>query len=298
LFLYRANFFEVFVGDFLSLEAGFMLKKFFLTLGCNNFFFVDDFIGNADFRYFYLLNTTFTVLEQFVNVCFIGTNLRLEAPLLNVRLRKAFLATSYFKAYSLGCSINYMTYPVHNFGTTIKTYLKFLDGKLFLLRELFIFDYYNLAYAFGVNVNLHFFIGSAVFRRLDGFDLLSALLQFVTNARLSFSFLHIISLKMGRICASELALVTPLSIGWLKVRYDKLISSCIYLCGVDYSLLTMPFSQLFRVSYVIFQGSFANSEFKFLVDILLPVNVYTENSLSYLNLEGKLRQTNSAVRTS
>jgi len=113
------------------LEAAFMLKKFFLNLGCNNFLFVDDFISNGDFRFSHLLNATLAVLEQFVNVCFIGTNLRLEAPLLNVRLRKAFLAIPFFKAYSLGSSINYLTYPVQNVGNTIRAYYQFLEGKLF-----------------------------------------------------------------------------------------------------------------------------------------------------------------------
>jgi len=280
------------------LEAAFMLKKFFLNLGCNNFFFVDDFVSNGDFRFSYLLNTTLVALEQFVNVCFIGTNLRLEAPLLNVRLRKAFLAISAFKAYSLGSSINYLTYPVQNLGNTVKTYYQFLEGKLFFLRELFIFDYYNLAYTFGVNVNLQIFIGSSVFKRFDGFDLLSALLQFFMVFKLSFSFLHIISLKMGRICAFEVGLPSSLSMQRFKGYFYNLVPSLIYLCGVDYSLIPMYFSQLFQGSYIIFQGSFVNPEFKVLLDILLPTNVYTENSLSYLNLEGKLRQTNRAVQTS
>lgn len=77
----------VYYGWYLSLEAAILLKNFFESFGCSNYFNNDNYLMSSDFRFYYLLNSTVVNLETFGNVLFLGTNLRLEAPLLNSRLR-------------------------------------------------------------------------------------------------------------------------------------------------------------------------------------------------------------------
>lgn len=71
------------------------------------------------------MNSTLIELENKNRLLFIGTNVRFEAPLLNARLRKAFLINYDFKAYSIGLGINYLTFPVLNLGILLRFYYNF-----------------------------------------------------------------------------------------------------------------------------------------------------------------------------
>jgi hypothetical protein len=63
-----------------------------------------------------------------------------------------------FKAYSLGLSVNYLTYPVLNLGCSIKSLVFFLEGRLFGLLSIFS-DYYNLQQFNFQKLSLHIFVG-------------------------------------------------------------------------------------------------------------------------------------------
>ncbi len=116
LYLFKNNFIECFFGSFLDLETGITLKYFLNNFGCSRIWSLDDFFSFVDFRCYFQLNETLIDIERKNNILFVGTNLRLEAPLLNARIRKSYLTNSLFNAYSFGLSINYLTYPVLNLG--------------------------------------------------------------------------------------------------------------------------------------------------------------------------------------
>ena len=116
LYLFKNNNIESFCGSFIDLESGITLKHFFNNFGCSNIWFLNDFASNFDFRFFFELNDTLVNIENKNNILFVGTNLRLESPLINARIRKSYLNNSSFNAYSFGLSINYLTYPVLNIG--------------------------------------------------------------------------------------------------------------------------------------------------------------------------------------
>ena len=54
-FMYKSNFIEIFIGEYLSLESAFSLKKVFTNFGVCNFFYSGDFVNVCDFRFYYLL---------------------------------------------------------------------------------------------------------------------------------------------------------------------------------------------------------------------------------------------------
>lgn len=57
LSFYKKNFIEVFIGEYLSLESAFFLKKLFTNFGCFNSFYSGDFVNVCDFRFYYSLMT-------------------------------------------------------------------------------------------------------------------------------------------------------------------------------------------------------------------------------------------------
>ena len=72
-------------------------------------------------------------LEVLNHVLFIGTKLRLESPLMNVRLRKSFLNNN-TKFYSLGFAINYLTFPVINLGNSVSSLKLLLQVSMVIIK--------------------------------------------------------------------------------------------------------------------------------------------------------------------
>lgn len=119
MYVYKNNFIESYCGPFLDIESAISLKYFFNNFGCSNIRYVNDFCSFLDFRIFFQLNDTLINIENKTNILFLGTQLRLEAPLINARLRKSYLNNVLFSAYSFGLSVNHLTYPVLNLGIVL-----------------------------------------------------------------------------------------------------------------------------------------------------------------------------------
>lgn len=176
--------------------------------------------------------------------------MRFEAPLLNARLRKSYLTKIDFQAFSIGFSLNYLTFPVLNLGNSIKLLLLLLEGRLYNISKLIIKDYYNLKYFNILNYNnLNIFIGSFFLERLDGNNLINSLLIFLKNLSLSYNNLHIISKDLGRLISSELGGFFVQS-SYLLNLYDNK-NLFIYLCGVDLDKF-----KFLKSTFIIFQGFF------------------------------------------
>jgi hypothetical protein len=96
----------------------------------------------------------------------------------------------------------------------------------------------------------------SLFQRFDGYDILSSLLNIFSISQISLNYLHIIDLKMGRICSMEFGLLLPLNYFTIQRRLCINFSSFLYLCGVDFESCYKFFPTKF--SFVVFQGSFHN----------------------------------------
>jgi hypothetical protein len=183
----------------------------------------------------------------------LGTNLRVEMPLLNSRLRKNYLSTNkHLPVYSLGLSIDYLTYPVINMGNSILSLKNLLEGKNNFLRELCLGDFFSLSL-----LNFRFipynapkiFIGSAFLNRVDGnsvFNAVTSAFGRLLNGSLSSSYLNVISHYLGKISASEIGFLPSINTNY--AFNNKLSFS--YLCGVD------NFSVLEPSAFLVYQGIF------------------------------------------
>lgn len=296
LFLNRKNFINSIIGNFIDLESSLCMKSFFSSFGCSNIFFLNENKPSFDLRYSYLLNVTLVGLERLDTVLLIGCNPRLEVPLLNTRLKKNYSKNSKFKAYSIGLSLNYTTFPVRNLGNSVKTLLNFLEGKVFKLYNYIYKNYLNFSFLgkdlqniYKSKINL--FLGSSALVRFDSSSLINGILYFLDKLGLNYNNLNLIYRYSGRINALDAGLINNKN-NFLKLRSLKSFN---YFCGVDID--SFNFNTINKNSFNVYQGSFYPMDFDKLsyLNLILPVNIFIEESNSYLNLEGRLRKMNKVI---
>jgi len=217
----------------------------------------------------------------------IGFNPRLELPLLNSYLRKNYLNNLNFKIYSIGFSLDYLTYPVINLGSSIKSLYKFLLG-LSLINNYFLYNNYYNHYFFNFKTVLSFylFVGSSNLIRIDSDFLLNSLFSFFFEFKLPINNLNIINRHLGRLSFSELGLTQGIK---LKSKFLKSLNSFNFLVGLD----NINFVKKTNIN--VYQGFFYISNFFENINLILPSSIFSENILSFLNLEGRFRNTNKAV---
>lgn len=165
------TFFYSLCGPFLDLETVVSTKIFLNSFGCSNFNYQFNYDLVFDFRFSFLLNSTIIGLEDIFSCFFLGLNLRMEIPLLNVRLRKSFLKNDNFLlAFSLGFSLDNVSYPIINFGNNLGIFKKILTGhfeflNFFLLKDFISLKFFN--FKFMLYDNFTFFLGNSVISRFD-----------------------------------------------------------------------------------------------------------------------------------
>ena len=130
---------DIFCNAFINIELSYILKYLFNKIGCLNINYFENLKNNPDLRYTYLLNNTIKSLNNITEIFLIGSNPRLELPLLNSYIRKSYLNNLNFKVYSIGTGLNYLTYPILNIGSSIKNLYKFLYS-LSIVNKYFLFD--------------------------------------------------------------------------------------------------------------------------------------------------------------
>ena len=209
---YSFKFLESFCGPFSDLDTVSTLKFFFNSFGSSNLNYFDNLKTNFDFRFLFLLNNSLFSLEKSNVVLLLGSNLRLESPILNSRLRKNFLnkkkSTLFF---SIGLSLVYLTFPVINMGNNLSFLKTFIESKYSSIRYFFISDFLNfnlLNFNFKFLNKISVFGGMSLLTRLDSSAILNSLFYFFKKL---FSFntffnLNFISVNLGRISAMELVL--------------------------------------------------------------------------------------------
>jgi len=121
------------VGDLVDVESMYMFKKFFKdVLSSDNIDFrPTNYHIDTSHKANYLFNTSIARLEEADLVVLVGTNPRLEATILNARIRKAYLARK-TKVYSIG-DVGELTYPHENVGSSFSAIGEILakNGKIY-----------------------------------------------------------------------------------------------------------------------------------------------------------------------
>lgn len=134
------------IGKHADLESTYLLKKLIHKMGSNDIYLnrfsllqkknkqekkyhlTYESVLSSDLRENYLLNTQLTGFEKTDFCLLIGCNPRFEAPLLNLRLRKAHLQKG-LKVFSIGSNDYNLTYPYEKIGNDFNSFVRLIEGR-------------------------------------------------------------------------------------------------------------------------------------------------------------------------
>ena len=262
------------VGDLVDVETMYMFKKFFKdVLSSDNIDFREtNYFIDPSHKANYLFNTSIARLEEADLVVLVGSNPRLEAPIINARIRKAYLARK-TKVYSIG-DVDDLTYPHENVGSSFSVIAEILgkNGKIYnslksAKKPVFIIGESGLAGSNGE------FVLETVKKILKENN-------FLNNEWNGLNILHKNASSVGAIY-----------LNLLKSNFlDKLNddnSKLVYLLGADKIEINT------KNKFIIYQGSHGGQNSKF-ADVILPCGAYTEKQGLYVNTEGRVQNANKA----
>jgi NADH-quinone oxidoreductase subunit G len=267
-------------GDMVDAEALIALKDLMTGLGSPNLECRQD-GGKFDpgARGGYLFNSTIVGIDQADAFLIVGANPRWEAPLINARIRKRFLALrENFKAAVIGASLD-LTYPYEYLGAGPQTLADVADGK------------HPFAEVLKNAKNPMIILGSGAVARADGaaIQALAAKIDVAREGWNGFNFLH---RAAGRVGALDLGFVPGEGGRDLDGILDgagKGEIEVVYLLGADEFDTTKLGS-----AFVIYQGHHGDAG-AHRADVILPGAAYTEKNATYVNTEGRAQMARLAV---
>src|SRR6266567_2003249 len=234
-------------------------------------------------RQTYLFNSTIAGVEAADAVLLVGANPRWDAPVLNARIRKAWLASG-VKVANLGAAVD-LTYPVQQLGTDIAVLEQIADGR------------HDFAKVLTEAKRPMIVLGSGVLTRKDGAAILNLAARIArdtgmigpagTHAEGGWNGFNILHTAASRVAALDLGFlpgagardVARIVDGAQKGEIDF-----IYLLGAD----EFDVAHLGR-AFVVYQGSHGDAGAHH-ADVILPGAAYTEKDGLYTNFEGRVQR--------
>ncbi len=271
-------------GDLAGAEEMFAVKDLFQRLGSKNIDCRQDGarlepnLGRAS----YLFNTTIEGLEQADAILLVGTNPRVEAALLNARIRKRWRQGGLSVAL-VGEGAN-LTYPYDHLGKTPQALAAVADG--------------TSAFAGVLRAARHpvVIVGAAATARDDGRALLGTAariaLQAMEGKDASWRSFNVLHTAASRVAGLDLGFVPQ--DGGLDVRgmlnaAGNGALDLVWLLGAD----EIDMNRLGQ-AFVVYQGSHGDAG-AHRADVILPGAAYTEKSATFANTEGRVQMTKRAV---
>jgi NADH-quinone oxidoreductase subunit G len=236
---------------------------------------------DASDRASYLLNTGIAGLAQAGVVLMIGTNPRHEAPLVNTRLRQAYLNKG-AQMFNVGAAFD-LTYPVTQLGTNPQVLAEIASGK------------HAVAEALKNAKNPVVLIGAGALARADGEAVLATAKQIATNCNVvregwnGFNMLHSAAARVGALDVCFVPQKGGLDMAGIVDAASKEEVKLVYLLGVDE--IDMAY---FGGAFVVYQGHHGDIG-AHRADVVLPGAAYTEKNAFYVNTEGRVQETRRAV---
>lgn len=259
-----------FTGDLTDLESMMVLKDLVQSLDGEVYSTTISSTLGSDLRLNYLTNTSISGLEDADIVLLLGTNPRLEAPLLNLRLRKSVLLGK-TEVYSIG-SPGDLTYKISHIGNSLLTLKDIADGNHFVFQALQRAK--KPALIIGESFIKH---GRPLFGLIHSIAARTNLLQDNWNG------LNVLHTSSGSIAALDL--------GLSSYENAKDLIDVAYILNVDD--LEALANIRSKSKYIIYQGHHGDAGASH-ADLILPGSAYTEKSSTYLNTEGRPQRTKLA----
>ena len=240
------------IGDLVPVEAAFGLKNLIEGLGGNVECRTDKARLPIDSRFGYVGNATIEDIDGAKFIQLIGTNPREEAPVLNARIRKAWLNGANIGL--VGEAVD-LTYEYAHVGTD-RAALDSIVGK----------DYGAVKDAPSVVI-----VGQGALREADGLAVLAAAQKLAEDTGSKLMILHTAAARVG---AMDVGAVTE---GGVEAATNG--AEVIYNLGADEV-------EIDAGSFVIYQGSHGDRG-AHRADVILPAAAYTEENGLFVNTEGR-----------
>ena len=263
-------------GDQCDAEAMMALKDLMTALGSAHIDCRQDGAKlPAEPRAAYLLNSTIAGLETADAVLLVGTNLRWEAPLVNTRLRKAWMQNS-LKAAAIGPDVD-LTYPVEYLGAGPDTLAAVADGSNAFAEVLKNAERPAII------------VGMGALARPDGAAILATARKIADDYGLvrddwnGFNVLHTAAARVGGLDLGFTPGTDGRDVEHILAGASSGDIDVVYLLAAD----EFDTSRL-GDAFVIYQGHHGDAG-AHRADVILPGSAYTEKSGTYVNTEGRVQ---------
>jgi NADH-quinone oxidoreductase subunit G len=267
----------ILLGDLVSAEEAYSIKQLAVALGIQNIDCRQDGspLGEKGGRAGYLFNTGIAGIEQADGLVLIGSNPRVEAPVLNARIRKRWLRGN-FPVAVIGETAD-LTYDYTYLGAGAESLARLTEHIPSTIEK------------------PAFIIGHGAVARADGTAILSLTIRAaqaigaVKDGWNGFNVLHTAAGRVGalEVCAlpgeggkGTTAILAAAARGELDV---------LWLAGAD-EIDTSALGETF----VIYQGTHGDAG-AHRADVILPGAAYTEKSATFVNTEGRPQMTRRAI---
>ena len=261
-------------GDICDAESMLALKDLMASLGSANVDCRQDGARlDASRRDFYTFNTSIAGIEEADAVLLIGTNPRKEAPVLNARIRKAFVARG-IPVGVIGSETD-LTYRAQQLGNDPTVINALNDGS------------HPFADTLKNAKNPLFIIGQGALARPDGSAVLAAAWRLagtmgaLTPEWFGFNVLHTAAARVG-----------GLDLGFVPGPNGKSVAQMLdggvdvlWLLGAD----EIDTARIGANTFVVYQGHHGDAG-AHRADVILPGAAYTEKSGTYVNTEGRVQR--------
>ncbi len=266
-------------GDLADMETMIALKDLLGALGSTRVDAREDAAAfDAKSRASYIFNSTIAGIEKADLCLLVGTNPRLEAAIINTRLRKSVRKHG-LKVINLG-PVSDLTYPVTQLGTDISILKGIANGS------------HPFAEQLKTAKNPIIILGTAALARADGGHILAAARSIADKYAMvkdGFNGFNVLQTSASRVGALDIgfatdgaipAILSDAAAGKLKVVFNYGADN------IDSAALNNAFT--------IYIGTHGDAGVKSAA-VILPSAAYTEKSATYVNTEGRAQQTQKAV---
>ena len=272
---FKSNEIAGIVGDLADLEMMYSFKSFFeKCLGSKNLECRHDGIYiNPNERINYIFNSSINGIENSDFILLIGTNPRLEATILNARIRKSYLKNK-TEIFSIG-NPGDLTYPYTNIGSSTSIIKEIVEGSHKMYEK--IKKSKKPLIIIGESA-LYGKVGEYVFETIKSF-------LFNNNfIRKDWNALNILTQQASKVGGIDLGLYS-ISEENNFLFFNKLINNefkFLYLLGADSTNIDK------ENKFIVYQGSHGDRGAE-VADIILPGAAFTEKNGLFVNLEGRLQ---------
>jgi NADH-quinone oxidoreductase subunit G len=267
-------------GDMCDVESMFALKELFMALGSRNTDCRQDgAIFDASKRGYYVFNTTIAGIDEADALLIIGSNPRYEAPVLNARIRRRWLAGNF--SVGLIGEVRELTYEIEHIGASPDAIGALLEGN------------HSFAETLKMAKKPMVILGAGVLARPDGAALHAAAWKIAAQYGMlnadwhGFNVLHHAAARVG-----------GLDIGFLPGAEGKSTQAMLnggvdvlWLLGAD----AVNTKAIGAETFVIYQGHHGDAGAA-RADVILPGAAYTEKDGTYVNTEGRVQHGFIAVK--